>query len=482
MKPAFVQLLGMATATTLVWIVPAIRGQDYLEDTYAEVADNAVVQAPAGLEGLARAPSPSAAVEAYAKARLANPNNLLVDQVYMRRMVELGAPEMCASQAERITRSVPDDYLAWAVLAFNSAANNDFANALTQLARAARNESRDPFVQRTGGQLMAWFDTAADQAQLPADAIDAARDIRRLLGGRSDFAAAYRDARAYYQQQGQPQGPQGEMSAEPEPAPGTTPQPAPIEPAPAPNVGYDPGYVTYGYDYGYSYPVYGGTYVGYPWYSGAYWWPWCGSSTIIVSGNRCWPRYYDRDHRVYSWGRHNGYDNDRRWGGQRWGSSLYGRGNAGRSDSHAGPRRDAGGVSHRGPRTGATLRGGQGALRPSTSGARHPLWADTPGAKRSTGPGLKPPSSPGFKPPSNPGLKPPGNPGLKVPRGPAMRAPSSRGLRAPASLHRSSAAPRPSIGQAPRPISRRAAAPGPRAAPRAAPRAGFGQVGGRLRR
>jgi hypothetical protein len=450
MRPALLQLLGVVTTTTLLGVVPATRGQDYLEEDYsAEVADDAVAQAPPGLEDLARAQTPSAAVEAYAKARLANSDNLVVDQVYMRRMVQLGAPEMCATQAERITRSTPDDYLAWAVLAFNSAARNDFASALVQLARAARYESRDQFVQRTGGQLMAWFDTAADQSQLPSDALDAARDIRRMLGGRSDFAEAYRDARDYYQQQGQ--GQQGEVSPAPEPAPTTTPQPAPIEPAPAPVTTYEPGYVTYGYDYGYSYPVYtgvyGGGYFGYPWYAGSYWWPWCGSSTIIVSRDRCWPRYYDHDRRWYSSRRYDGGGVHRYSGGHRSAPDIVRRGTA------PAPRHGAGDAPHRGGRSGVTPRDTRGRVRPpaSSGSGRHPLRADTPGVKRWTAPGLKPSTTPGLKPPSRPGLK------------------------APAPSRHSSVVPRTSVGRAPRRFSPRAATP----APRAAPRGGARSLGGR---
>jgi hypothetical protein len=421
MKPAFLRLLGVTVVAGVVWAVPASTGQDYLDDgPPAALSDDAVVDVPPGLEDLARATTPSAAVEAYARARLAAPDDLLVDQVYVHRMVELGAPDMCAAQAERIVRHVPDNGLAWAVLAFNAARANDFVTALTHIARAARYAPRDPFVQRTAGQLLAWYDTQADPSELPATAREAARDIRRTLGGQHEFAEAYREARGFYRQSEE------------------TPQPAPVEPVPGPSVTIvEPSYRDYGYDYGYVYPRYSTGYVGYPWYGGVSSCFSTGTNVVIVPGGR--------DHRH----RHNRYstvctDRPRSY-------SVFdpaGDGVIRRPGSdHPGSRHGSGaapGAVHRPGRTPGNS--GSGVRSdPPASPTRHSLWADTPGLKRPSTPGLKPPARPGLKPPATPGLKPPTTPGLKPPAPPRHSAPPPPAARS--SSHRVA---RPAVAAPPR--------------------------------
>jgi hypothetical protein len=375
--------------------------------TSAEVTDN-VAEVPPALDDLARATSPSAAVEAYARARLAAPDNLMVEQVYVRRMVELGAPDMCAAQAQHVVSHEPDNGLAWAVLAFNAARDKDYAAALTCIAKAARCEPRDRFVQRTAGQLLAWYDTQADPARVSADLRDALRQIRRDLAGQSEYHAAYREARAFYEQN--------------ENAPG----PTEVEPLPGPSettvtpILVGPGYVDYGYDY--LYRPYQRIYVDYSGPFGTYsWFP--TGTCVILPRQRDHGRRYHRD--IF----------DRTWFPRRY--------DVVRRDGH---RTDLGPAPRSGSdgRVGPAHRGGLDAPMP------RPHRADVPGAKNSPLPGLKPPATPGLKPPSAPGVKPASSPGVKAP------APPSR-----------NPAPRAAASPQPHRVVQRAAPPPPRPAPTA---------------
>jgi hypothetical protein len=360
MKPALLRLLGAAVMGPLIGLVPPTRGQDFVDETPTEaLSDGAVAVAPdiirpvpAGLEELARAGSPSAAVETYSRARLNVPDSLVVDHAYVRRMVELGAPDLCVSQAQRLTRNVPGDGVAWAVLAFNSARENDFGTALAQLARAARYEPSHTFVQRIGGQLLAWYDAQAGPFRLPATMREAARDIRGALAGTSGFAEAYREASQYYR----------------ESADSLIAAPAAVEPAPALDVTtYDPGYVDYGYSYS-PYPVYGGSYVGYPWYSGGS--PAAATSVTVAIDRSHWRRYDRRDRP----------------------SSIA-------HSYHGSP--DGGSPDHRRGATVIIRRGGGHARPVGNSGAVPRAGAGViHGSKRSGTPGLKPPHTPGPKSPT----------------------------------------------------------------------------------
>jgi len=74
---------------------------------------------PNGLtEAIEKAGDPSAAVEAYARAPRAEPDNPHLTEAYLRRMVALGAPQLAEKQAEEAVARNPQDGVAWAVLAF----------------------------------------------------------------------------------------------------------------------------------------------------------------------------------------------------------------------------------------------------------------------------------------------------------------------------------------------------------------------------
>src|SRR2546423_9831601 len=63
----------------------------------------------AAIEQIRQAPNPSAAVEAYARA-IAAPGaagNLAIGQAYVRKMGDLGAPEMAEAQAQDLIKPDP---------------------------------------------------------------------------------------------------------------------------------------------------------------------------------------------------------------------------------------------------------------------------------------------------------------------------------------------------------------------------------------
>ncbi|HTL31392.1 MAG TPA: hypothetical protein VL282_19315, partial [Tepidisphaeraceae bacterium] len=56
------------------------------------------------ITAIQNAADPSAVVEAYAKAQVAAPDSLPVEEAYVARLVSLGLPELAESQARDLTR------------------------------------------------------------------------------------------------------------------------------------------------------------------------------------------------------------------------------------------------------------------------------------------------------------------------------------------------------------------------------------------
>ena len=179
--------------------------------------DNRPAADPADpLSAIKNAPDPSAAVEAYARARTANADPVAIEQAYVGRLVALGLPELAESQARDLTHRRPDDGVAWAVVAYMDARRGDTSTAMADIVTAAHLAPDDPFVLRTTGQVAAYYDRNADRVNVPAGVKTAFDDVRKAAAAKDAYTRAYREASdAYAQNQDSGRGP----SAAPYPTP-----------------------------------------------------------------------------------------------------------------------------------------------------------------------------------------------------------------------------------------------------------------------
>lgn len=302
-----------------------------------------------------QARTPEAAIEAYARGLAAEPECVLLEQVYLRRMIELGTPHLAEAQAEDLVRRNQEDGLAWAVLAYTSGEANDTSAALAEIATALSYKPDDDFVQQTAGKLIAWYDVLGKPEEITDEQLkQALADIRKDFQNRPVFAQAYNAARtAYAQGAGVP--PSAADEAQPVPRTENAPQPTVRNtspsyadeenlsdddgmdetgvPAPA-----DDGYTTirsgddealgFGFGYGtspgyvtspYAYSPYGYTYsTGYY----GYLYPPC-TSTIIVPRAHC---YVMRDRPVHRYLHFRIGHREHDYGATRQRLDLHGRG------------------------------------------------------------------------------------------------------------------------------------------------------------
>src|ERR1044071_5778510 len=229
-----------------------------------------------GLATIMKAPDPSAVVDAYARAITAGQEIVPAESAYLRRLVELGLPEMAETQARDLTAKSPRDGLAWAVRAYMDARKSVLGAAVANIGIAVQYAPDDPFVLRTAGQILAWYDQSADRDKLVAAAKTSAEKVRKALEDKPAFADAYRLAKEAYAgntQQGAAMPPEGAYPTYSEPS----------------TYNYNT-YNTYGAEYGDYFPY--APYASYyePWWPASYWWP---TSFVIV--NRDF-RFHHFDH------------------------------------------------------------------------------------------------------------------------------------------------------------------------------------------
>ena len=151
------------------------------------------------LERIERASTPSAAAEAYRAAVAEDPDNIALRHALVQRMVGLGKPQLAETQALELNQLDPHDGLAWGVLAFTRASTGDTTEGLRDIVSAAQYAPNDPFIGRTAGRLLAWFDTEADWRLVPPYLMHALDAAREQLRNTEPFATTYWIGRRSYE-------------------------------------------------------------------------------------------------------------------------------------------------------------------------------------------------------------------------------------------------------------------------------------------
>jgi hypothetical protein len=138
------------------------------------------------------------AIAAFNAGAVADKDNLDLNRAFVRKMVDLGAPEAAFAQAQKIEALAPGDGLALAVLSYSQAAAGDVPAALVNIVAAINTLPNDPFVLRTAGQLAAWTAQMPKDAKIPGYVLEAMNEMATAQAARKVFADAYAEAKAAY--------------------------------------------------------------------------------------------------------------------------------------------------------------------------------------------------------------------------------------------------------------------------------------------
>ena len=235
------------------------------------------------IQAIQQAPEPSAAVAAYANAIALERTQPKIYEAYLARMVDFGMPELAYDQAQTLTGLNSSNGLAWGVIAHVDARRGDMPEALAAINLAGQSDPENTFIQRTAGEILAWYDLEADKSKLPDQTKAGLDQIRSLLAKRPDYIAAYDKAKEAYQttstlpaQSTTPtpyQPPTTAYQPQSSIAPGAYASPIPGDTSTPPQAVDYAAYASYSYPYDYAY--------GPGWVAPAPWWWWAPTGFFV---------------------------------------------------------------------------------------------------------------------------------------------------------------------------------------------------------
>ena len=155
----------------------------------------------AAIQAIEQAADPSATVAAYVNGAAIDANDPKISEAYMTHMVDLGLPELAFHQAQTLTTLQSNNGLAWGVVAYVEARRDNMPEAISAINLAGQFAPTAPLVERTAGEIMAWYDIKADKATLSENAQRGLATIRQLLEKYPEFADAYESAKKAYRAQ-----------------------------------------------------------------------------------------------------------------------------------------------------------------------------------------------------------------------------------------------------------------------------------------
>jgi hypothetical protein len=183
------------------------------------------------IQVIGQAKDPSDAMAAFSRGMALDRNDLKLHEAYLKSMTAFDLPDAAAYSAQVLLTQQPDNGLAWAVTAVAAAKRGDLPTAATDMVMASTRLPDDAFVQRTAGQILAWYDTAPDRAGVAASIVSNIETLRPRLQKQQAFSEAYLQATKAYQDMAAAAKAAGQ--AQPGPAANATASVAPSAPAPA---------------------------------------------------------------------------------------------------------------------------------------------------------------------------------------------------------------------------------------------------------
>ena len=173
---------GLGAAQTTLPVAPA-----------APPAATADKNSPVGraVRAIREANTLSAVKDAFADGADTDPENVELNTAYMRRLLQLGLPQLANGPATTLLRVPVADGTAYGVVGYNCGRQNDLTNALTNTMKAAGILKDDPSIQNNLGQLTAWYECAKPYKLAAADqkTLD---DLKADLDKAEPYKAGYK--------------------------------------------------------------------------------------------------------------------------------------------------------------------------------------------------------------------------------------------------------------------------------------------------
>jgi tetratricopeptide (TPR) repeat protein len=125
------------------------------------------------IDTIRTADQPAQAIAAYARANALDRNNIELLNAYLRRMLQLGLPQVAWYPANVLVHLSPDNGMAWAVVGYMHGRDGRLSGAFSATMRAIDRLDDNRSVLFNAGQLAAWY----DHQQVPPEVSHIARRI-----------------------------------------------------------------------------------------------------------------------------------------------------------------------------------------------------------------------------------------------------------------------------------------------------------------
>ena len=137
-------------------------------------------------------------MKAYAAGMAIDADDAALHWACVYRLVSLDMPSLAEQAAKHLTALVPDNGLAWAVLAWTAAADGDMTRAVTQIVTAGQCRQNHAFIARTAGQIFAWYDQEKEKPAVPEVVLAGMAQLRDEWQDIAAYKDSYRQADAFY--------------------------------------------------------------------------------------------------------------------------------------------------------------------------------------------------------------------------------------------------------------------------------------------
>jgi hypothetical protein len=140
-------------------------------------------------------------ISLYARAAVADRNNPLLHETYVRRMLQLGLPQIAYYGARNLVALDKESGLGWGVIAYHQARRGEYDDAVTSAIRSVVKGRNNPAILHNAGQLLAWHSLQTPPPEISNYLRQVLQRDWEDLMNRGAFQKAYDDLLAQANQQ-----------------------------------------------------------------------------------------------------------------------------------------------------------------------------------------------------------------------------------------------------------------------------------------
>lgn len=141
---------------------------------------------------------PHEAKTAYARGCTADRSSIALHDIYMRKMLKFGLPQIAQYGARNLVGLDPANGLAWSVVSYGSAGGRKMNEAFASGMKAGELIESNPSVAHNTGVLMAWQETSGESLKLTTEVERRKAKVKKAYADKKAYQKAYAEIAAAY--------------------------------------------------------------------------------------------------------------------------------------------------------------------------------------------------------------------------------------------------------------------------------------------